>query len=66
MPNVVGAITMSQGHWSAKLSGGFAETTAGSGFGAQIGTTIKLDSIAPGDQLLLKAAWAQNEVAQLR
>ncbi len=63
MPNIVGNISMSQGHWSAQLSGGFAETTAGSGFGVQLGTTIKLDQIAPGDQLLLKAAWAQNEVA---
>ncbi len=62
MPNIVGNITMSQGHWSAKLSGGFAETRFGSGFGAQLATTIKLDSIAPGDQLLLKTAWAQNQV----
>ena len=63
MPNIVGNITMSQGHWSAKLSGGFAETKAGCGFGAQLGTTIKLDQIAPGDALMLKAAWAQNQVA---
>ena len=63
MPNIVGNITWAQGHWSAQLSGGFAETTGGSGFGAQIASTIKLDQIAPGDQLLLKAAWAQNEVA---
>ena len=34
----------------------------GSGFGAQLATTIKLDEIAPGDKLMLKAAWAQNEV----
>ncbi len=62
MPNVVGNISWSQGKWSAQLSGGFAETTFGSGFGAQIGTTIKLDSIAPGDALMLKTAWAQNQV----
>jgi hypothetical protein len=62
MPNIVGNITMSQGNWSGQLSGGFAETYYGSGFGAQIATTIKLDSIAPGDKLLLKAAWAQNQV----
>ena len=64
MPNIVGNITMSQGHWSAQLSGGFAETKAGSGFGAQLATTIKLDQIAPGDQLMLKAAWAQNQVCK--
>ncbi len=63
MPDVVGALTFSGGHWDAKLSGGFGETKAGSGFGAQIGTTIKLDSIAPGDKLALQAAWAQSEVA---
>ncbi len=62
MPNIVGNISFAQGHWSAQLSGGFAETTYGSGFGVQLGTTIKLDSIAPGDQLMLKAAWAGNQV----
>ena len=61
MPDIVGNISFAQGNWSAKLSGGFAETTFGSGFGAQIGTTFKLDQIAPGDQLLLKAAWAQRQ-----
>jgi hypothetical protein len=62
-PNIVGNITMSQGNWSSKLSGGFGETNAGSGFGAQLGMTFKLDQIAPGDNLVLKGAWAQNEVA---
>jgi hypothetical protein len=62
-PNIVGNITWSQSNWDAQLSGGFAETAAGSGFGAQLATTIKLDSIAPGDQLRLKGAFAQNEVA---
>ena len=64
MPNIVGNLSWAQGPWSAQLSGGFAETTAGSGFGAQLGTTIKLDQIAAGDQLMLKAAWAQNEVSR--
>ena len=62
MPDIVGALTMSQGHWDGKLSFGFAETTYGSGFGIQAATTIKLDSIAPGDALRLKAAWAENKV----
>ena len=62
MPNIVGNISWAQGHWSAKLSGGFAETKYGSGFGVQLGTTIGLDQIAPGDALMLKAAWAQNQV----
>ena len=63
MPDVVGNITWSAGNWDAKLSGGFGETTAGSGFGAQLGMTFKLDSIAAGDALALQAAWAQSEVA---
>ncbi len=62
MPNIVGNISMSQGHWDGKISAGFAETGWGSGFGVQAAATFKLDSIAPGDQLRLKAAWAQNQV----
>ncbi len=62
MPDIVGNISMSQGPWSAKLSGGFAETVYGSGFGVQLGTTIKLDQIAPGDQFMAKVAWAENKV----
>jgi hypothetical protein len=64
MPAIVGNISFAQGPWSAQLSGGFVETVAGSGFGAQIGTTIQLDQIAPGDKLMLKAAWAQNEASR--
>ncbi len=63
-PAIVGNISWAQGPWSVQLSGGYVETWAGSGFGAQIGTTWKLDSIAPGDKLLLKAAWAQNEASR--
>ena len=62
VPNIVGNISLDQGKWSAQLSGGYAETMYGTGFGAQLATTIKLDEIAPGDKLMLKAAWAQNEV----
>ncbi len=62
MPNIVGNITMSQATWDGKLSVGFAETTSGSGFGLQAAATFKLDSIAPGDKLRLKAAWAQGQV----
>jgi hypothetical protein len=62
MPTIVGAITMSQATWDGKLSAGFAETGNGSGFGVQAAATFKLDSIAPGDKLLLKGAWAQGQV----
>ena len=63
MPNIVAAITTSQANWDGQLSAAFAETDAGSGFAVQAAATFKLDSIAPGDQLRLKAAWAQSEVA---
>ena len=63
-PAIVGNVNWAQGPWSAKLSGGFVESVAGSGFGAQVGVTLKLDQIAPGDQLLLKAAWAQSEASR--
>jgi hypothetical protein len=62
LPNIVGNITVNQGHWDGKLSVGFAETVSGSGFGLQAAATFKLDQIAPGDQLRLKAAWAQGQV----
>jgi hypothetical protein len=63
MPNIVAAITASQANWDGQLSAAFAETNAGSGFGAQAAVTIKLDSLAAGDKLRLKAAWAESEVA---
>jgi hypothetical protein len=62
LPDIIAALTMSQGHWDGKLSVGFAETTSGSGFGIQAGVTIKLNEIAKGDALRLKAAWAQGQV----
>jgi hypothetical protein len=62
MPDIVGALTWSQGKWDGKLTGGYGETVAGSGFGAQIGAQVKLDQIAPGDKLGLDFAWAQSEV----
>jgi len=64
MPEIVAAVTMSQAHWDGKLSVGFAESTWGSGFGVQVATTIKLNEIAKGDQLRLKAAWAQSQVGK--
>src|SRR5690606_5248901 len=39
------------------------ETHYGGGFGVQAAATFKLDSIAPGDRLRVKGAWAQSEVA---
>jgi hypothetical protein len=62
MPNIVGALTVSQANWDGKLSAAYAETYYGGGFAIQGAATFKLDSIAPGDQLRLKAAWAQSEV----
>ena len=63
LPNIVGAITASQANWDGQLSAGFAETAFGSGFGVQAAISIKLDSIAAGDALRLKAAWAESQVS---
>lgn len=62
MPDIVAAITVAQGHWDGKLSIGYGQNTFGSGFGVQAGVTIKLNEIAKGDKLGLKAAWAQSQV----
>jgi hypothetical protein len=62
-PDIVGDITWANGPWDAKLSAGFGETWAGSGFGAQIGAQVKLDQLAPGDKLGAVFAWSQSEVA---
>jgi len=64
IPEIVAAVTTTQSHWDGKLSVGFAETTYGSGFGVQAAVTIKLNEIAKGDALRLKAAWAQSQVAR--
>ncbi len=66
VPDIVGDITWAGSKWDAKLSGGYGETTAGSGFGGQIGMTFKLDQIAPGDKLLLQAAASSSENSELR
>lgn len=69
MPDIIGAVTMSQANWDAKLSVGVASTAPDmapgpdpvvTGFGLQGGITFKLDSIAQGDQLRLLGAWSNN------
>ena len=60
-PDIVGDITWANGPWDAKLSAGYADTTAGGGFGAQIGAQVKLDQLAPGDMLGAVFAWSQSE-----
>jgi len=64
MPEIVAAVTASQGHWDGKLSVGYAETSFGSGFGIQAAVTFKLNELAKGDLLRLKAAWAQSQVSK--
>jgi hypothetical protein len=56
MPDIIAAVTASQGNWDAKLSGGFADLYYGSVWGANLGITVKLDSIAPGDQFRINGA----------
>jgi hypothetical protein len=59
VPDIIVAATASQGHWDGKLSAGFAQLGPGIGsvYGVNAGVTIKLDGIAPGDQLRLNAAY---------
>jgi len=57
MPDLIAAVTASQGTWDGKLSVGFADTGAGSVYGINAGITIGLDGIAPGDKLRLNAAY---------
>jgi hypothetical protein len=59
-PDLIVAITFAQPHWDAKISGGFVHTDLGFGWGVQAGVTIKLDALAPGDALRLKAAYADT------
>ena len=63
VPNIVGAITATQANWDGKLSAAYGETYYVGGFGVQASATFKIDSIAPGDRLRVKGAWAQSEVA---
>lgn len=60
MPDIVGAITMDQGHWDAKLSAGYADGSDGSAWAVQLGATFKLDSIAAGDKLRLKVGYGDT------
>jgi hypothetical protein len=59
MPDIIAAITASQGNWDAKVSAGFAQLGSyygGSVWGVNAGLTVKLDSIAPGDQFRINGA----------
>jgi hypothetical protein len=60
MPDVVGAVTFSQGPWDAKVSFGVADLTTGTGWGVQGAATVKLDQMGAGDQFRVKAAYASD------
>jgi hypothetical protein len=63
MPDLVAAITASQGPWDAKLSFGYADLRppyGGGGWGVQGAATVKLDQIAPGDAFRVKVAYADD------
>ena len=63
IPDLVAAVTASQGPWDAKVSFGYADLNSAhgdNGWGVQAGAKVKLDQIAQGDALLLKGAYAKN------
>lgn len=60
-PDVIGALTFSEGPFDAKVSGAFIDKWSGkAGYAVQLGTSVKLDSIAKGDAIRLVAAYAQD------
>jgi hypothetical protein len=62
MPDIIAAITASQGNWDAKVSAGFTGNVFGPGYfygsvwGVNAGLTVKLDTIAPGDKFRINGA----------
>jgi hypothetical protein len=59
-PDVVAALTFSNAMFDAKISGVYSDAwdqSYGDGWAVAAGVIIKLDSLAPGDKLLLKGAY---------
>jgi hypothetical protein len=65
IPDIIGAVTLAQGHWDAKISAGYTQGGGYwygglSGWGVQAGLTATLDAIAPGDQFRIAGAFSSN------
>lgn len=60
IPDLIAAITASQGPWDAKLSAGYSDLVNGGGWGVQAAATVKLDQIAAGDQFRVKFAYSAD------
>lgn len=60
-PDVIGALTFSDGPFDAKVSGAFVDhSLTATGYAVQFGTSLKLDQIAKGDAIRFVAGYAQN------
>jgi hypothetical protein len=64
MPDVVAALTWSNAMMDGKVSfvysDAFSEASNNSAWAVSAGVVIKLDSVSPGDKLLLKAVYGQD------
>jgi hypothetical protein len=60
VPNLIAAMTASNGPWDFKFSAGYADLVTGGGWGAQAAASVKLDQIAPGDAFRWKVAYAED------
>jgi hypothetical protein len=60
MPDLIAAITWSQGAWDGKLSVGYTDLTTGGAWGAQAAASVKLDQISPGSAFRVKVAYAED------
>jgi hypothetical protein len=58
MPDIIAALTASNAMFDGKIS--FVYSDLSGGWAVSAGVTVKLDSIAPGDKLLLQAAYGQD------
>jgi hypothetical protein len=58
MPDIIAAITASTGMFDGKVSFVYSDFTGG--WAVSAGVVIKLDSLAPGDKLLLQAAYGDS------
>jgi hypothetical protein len=65
MPDLVAAITGSGANWDGKIALGYAQLDSGSAYGIAGSLTIKLNSIAQGDQIKLGAAYGNGSYTGL-
>lgn len=60
IPDITGAITYAQPSWDIKVAGAYSSIAAGSAYGVMAALTVKLDFIAPGDQIRVGGAYGAS------